>query len=64
MLLDDTVHVDISFYIIKDRLSNYATIFISLPTLLQVERFGGSGNGDDDDKLFSGMADLQILHKK
>ena len=47
MVLDDTVHVDISFYIIKDRLSNYTTIFINLPTLLQVERFGGSDNGDD-----------------
>ena len=57
MLLDDTVHVDISFYIIKDRLSNYTIIFISLPTLFQVERFVGSDNGDDDDKLFSGMAD-------
>ena len=56
MVLDDTVHVDIYFHIIKDRLRSYTTIFISFPTLLQVERFGGSDNGDDN-KLFSGMAD-------
>ena len=56
MVLDDTVHVDIYFHIIKDRLCSYTTIFVSFPTLFQVERFGGNDNGDDD-KLLSGMAD-------
>ena len=30
------------FYIVKDRIHNYTTIFISFPTLFQVGRFAGS----------------------
>ena len=56
MLVDDTVHVNISFYVIKDRLRNYTTKLISFPSLFQVKRCGGNDNGDDD-KLFSGTDD-------